>query len=56
MGHCISRGTMSRIGTYAVSKNNRQEISWRDTEYKLNAYYCYVNRYLQFSYAFSECV
>ena len=29
-----------RIGTYAVSKNNRQGISWRYTEYKLNAYYC----------------
>ena len=27
----------TRIGTYAVSKNNRQGISWRYTEYKLNA-------------------
>ena len=31
--------TYARIETYAVSKNNRQGISWRYTEYKLNAYY-----------------
>ena len=41
--------TKSRIGTYVVGKNNRQGISWLYTEYKLNVYYCYVNRYLQFS-------
>ena len=31
--------SISRIGTYTDSKNNRQGISWRYTEYKLNAYY-----------------
>ena len=28
------------IGTYTVSKNNCGGISWRYTEYKLDAYYC----------------
>ena len=29
---------ISRIGTHAVSKNNSQGISWRYTQYKLNAW------------------